>query len=104
MWHWGKELRGQLEFLGVICAMCLASSVMSNSVTPWTVAHQTPLSMAFSQNGDLAQINLLGTSMLWCRPSNPLEVLQPLGSQRVGHNLANEQHKNMREEGTESRK
>ena len=28
-----------------------ACSVMSNSVTPWTVAHQAPLSMEFSRHG-----------------------------------------------------
>ena len=28
-----------------VCAMC---SVMYNSVTPWTIAHQAPLSMEFS--------------------------------------------------------
>ena len=29
--------------------LCSVSSVMSNSVTPWTVARQAPLSMGFSQ-------------------------------------------------------
>ena len=72
----------------MICAMCLASSVMSNSVTLCTVAHKAPPSMGFSRKGDLLQINLLGSSMFWCRPWNPLEVLQPLGSQRVGHDQA----------------
>ena len=84
--------------------MCLASSIMSNSATLRTVAHQAPPSMGFSRKGDLAQTNLLGSSTCWCKPWNPVEVLQPLGSQRVGHNLANEQHKNMGEEDTESMK
>ena len=29
--------------------MCWVASVMSNSLTPWTVAHQAPLSMEFSR-------------------------------------------------------
>ena len=29
--------------------VCVSRSVVSNSVTPWTVAHQTPLSMGFSR-------------------------------------------------------
>ena len=30
------------------CCLCMLScSVVSNSVTPWTVAHQAPLSMGF---------------------------------------------------------
>ena len=28
-------------------SVCLAASVLSNSVTPWTAAHQVPLSMGF---------------------------------------------------------
>ena len=31
------------------CACVLSRSVMSNSATPWTVVHQTPLSMRFSR-------------------------------------------------------
>ena len=30
-------------------ALMLSHSVVSNSVTPWTVAHQAPLSMGFSK-------------------------------------------------------
>ena len=30
-----------------MCACVLSHLVMSNSVTPWTVAHQDPLSMGF---------------------------------------------------------
>ena len=29
--------------------VCWVASVMSNSLTPWTVAHQAPLSMEFSR-------------------------------------------------------
>ena len=32
-----------------LTTLCSVSSVMSNSVTPWTVAHQAPLFMGFSQ-------------------------------------------------------
>ena len=31
------------------CAVCSVTSVVSDSVTPWTVAHQAPLSMGFSR-------------------------------------------------------
>ena len=29
--------------------VCVSSSVVSNSATPWTVAHQAPLSKGFSR-------------------------------------------------------
>ena len=32
-----------------VCARARARSVVSDSVTPWTVAHQAPLSMGFSR-------------------------------------------------------
>ena len=33
----------------VYVCVCVSRSVMSNSVTPWTVTHQGPLSMEFSR-------------------------------------------------------
>jgi len=37
-------------FVCVCMRVCVCVySIMSNSVTPWTIAHQTPLSMAFSR-------------------------------------------------------
>ena len=41
------ELPVERETLTV--CVCVCRSVMSNSVTPWTVAHQTPLSKRFSR-------------------------------------------------------
>ena len=32
-----------------LCSAVLSQSVMSDSATPWTVAHQAPLSMGFFQ-------------------------------------------------------
>ena len=32
-----------------VCAFLLRLSVLPDSVTPWTIAHQSPLSMAFSR-------------------------------------------------------
>ena len=32
-----------------LCVCVLNHTVMSNSATPWTVSHQAPLSMGFSQ-------------------------------------------------------
>ena len=37
-----------MRILGKLCAL-LSSSVMSDSVSPWTVAHQAPLSMGILQ-------------------------------------------------------
>ena len=38
------------EALEIIkCYVCEVTSVMSDSATPWTVAHQSPLSMGFSR-------------------------------------------------------
>ena len=34
----------------VCVCVCFSYSVVSDSVTPWTVAHQAPLSMGFSMN------------------------------------------------------
>ena len=40
-----------LHFYLILCMLCcvLSFSVVSNSLTPWTVAHQAPLSMGFSR-------------------------------------------------------
>ena len=35
-----------------ICGCCVSLSVVSDSVTPWTIACQAPLSMEFSRQGD----------------------------------------------------
>ena len=38
------------NFIALIThGVCVSHSVMSNSATPWTVAHQAPLSMGFSR-------------------------------------------------------
>ena len=36
---------------GVCVCVCVSRSVMYNSATPWTVAHQALLSMGFSRQG-----------------------------------------------------
>ena len=41
-WPWGS-----VQFSSLQLSVCLAASVLSNSATPWTVAHQVPLSMGF---------------------------------------------------------
>ena len=35
--------------LKTICMLMLSCSVVSDSATPWTIAHQAPLSMGFSR-------------------------------------------------------
>ena len=37
------------ECVCVCVCVCVSCSVVSDSVTPWTVAHQAPLSMEFSR-------------------------------------------------------
>ena len=39
-----------------MCCAMLSCSVVSDSVTPWTVAHQAPLSMGFSRQGYWVQL------------------------------------------------
>ena len=43
---WWSSPRGLSHVYVCVCASC---SVMSDSVAPWTVAHQAPLSMGFSR-------------------------------------------------------
>ena len=38
-------------FIEVCVCLCVSHSVMSDSAIPWTVAHQTPLSVEFSRQG-----------------------------------------------------
>jgi len=46
-----KELRLKIEKqpCHYKCSVCVSPSIVSNSVTPWTVARQAPLSMGFSR-------------------------------------------------------
>ena len=44
----------------------LSHPVVSNSVIPWTVAHQTPLSMKFSSPGYLPDLGIEATSHVSC--------------------------------------
>ena len=43
-----NPLFNQSRLLTILC-VCVSRSVMSNSVTPWTVTYQAPLSMEFSR-------------------------------------------------------
>ena len=49
-WHGQKKKKEEGRVLSHTCA-CLVASVVSDSVTLWTVAHQVPLSMRFSRQG-----------------------------------------------------
>ena len=40
---------GSFSKYAVLCCVALSCSVMSDSATPWTVAHQAPLSMGILQ-------------------------------------------------------
>ena len=42
-------LKLKLQYSGHLLCVCVRRSVMSNSATPWTVAHQAPLSMELSR-------------------------------------------------------
>ena len=46
---------GEAFINGVVCVcvcVCVSQSLVSNSATPWTVAHQAPMSMGFSRQED----------------------------------------------------
>ena len=43
-----SEISEQIRVRSYVC-VCVSHSVMSESLTPWTVAHQAPLSMEFSR-------------------------------------------------------
>ena len=71
-----------------MCVCVLSHPVMSDSVTPWTVAHQAPLSMGFSRQeywndlpfptpGDLSDPGIESSSLALSG-----DVLCPLGSTR----------------------
>ena len=44
--------------------MCVICSVMSDAATPWTVAHQAPLSMEFSRQEYQSELPLLSPGYL----------------------------------------
>ena len=46
---WDGQWEGDSRERGCIYACELSYSVMSDSVTPWTLDHQAPLSMEFSR-------------------------------------------------------
>ena len=48
----GGETKVQgISVFSIIRCKCVGHSVMSDSATPWTVAHQAPLSIGFSRQG-----------------------------------------------------
>ena len=49
LYSWQPTLKIILTCPMALTMLCSVSSVMSNSVTPWTVSRQAPLSMGFSQ-------------------------------------------------------
>ena len=68
-----------------------ASSVMSNFATPWTVAHQVPLSLGFSRQeywsglpfpppGDIPDPGIEPCLLYWQANSFPLSYLGSVGS------------------------
>ena len=42
------QRQGRERMQGLVCVCVCACSVVSSSVTPWSIAHQAPLSMGFS--------------------------------------------------------
>ena len=54
--------------------MCVSRSVVSNSATPWTVAHQAPLSVGFSRQEYWRGLSFLSPGDLpdpWIKPGFP---------------------------------
>ena len=45
---WRNKVQG-ISVFSIIRCKCVGHSVMPDSATPWTVAHQAPLSMGFSR-------------------------------------------------------
>ena len=56
-WNYHKLLIG--------CVCVISHSVMSDSVTPWTVAHQTPLSMEFSRQEYWSRLLFSSPGLYW---------------------------------------
>ena len=74
------------EFIAFLLLLLLSRSVLSDSGTPWTVAHQAPLSMGLSRQeywsglvfpspGDLPLPGIKPTSPVWQPESLPLSHL-----------------------------
>ena len=52
IWLYYEDAHVQDELIYYVfkyCCAVLSCSVMSDSVTPWTIAHQAPLPMGFSR-------------------------------------------------------
>ena len=65
---------GSFSKYAVLCGVALSCSVMSDSATPWTVAHQAPLSMGILQAKILEWVAMpssRGSSQLGIEPRSP---------------------------------
>ena len=51
--------------------MCVSCLVMSDSVTPWTVAHQAPLSMGFSRQQYWSELHFILQGIFLTQGLNP---------------------------------
>ena len=58
-------------FSSYLCACVLSHSVMFNSVTPWTVARQAPLSMEFSRQEHWSGLPFHSQGIFPTQGSNP---------------------------------
>ena len=58
--------------VSVDARVCCVASVVSNSVTPWTAAHQAPLSMGFSRQEHWSGRHALLQGTFPAQRSNPL--------------------------------
>ena len=87
---WGREKMLSYVYLVCLCVCMflyvLSRSVVSDSATPWTVAHQTPLSMGFSRQeywsglpfptpGDLLGPETEPTSLVSCVSCTGRQIL-----------------------------
>ena len=59
----GPELKSwgaKKKKINLLCVcVCVSLSVVADSVTPWTAAHQASLSMSFSRQGDWSGLPFL---------------------------------------------
>ena len=70
---------------GTILGTCSAASVMSDSVTPWTVAHQAPLSVGFPSKNTGVGCHFLLQGFFLTQGSNSHLLHWQAGSLPLGH-------------------
>ena len=83
-------LLGFLNFLHQFIGMCVLSwSVVSDSVTPWTVLHQAHLSMEFSRQEYWSELPFLTPGNLPDLGIEPMSSASPAWAKQILYQCAN---------------